>query len=113
MIIIFNFSGIVFIQCCISDYMAKTTIDFKATFRSSFCLGSVTNIDLEGKSVTVDRISQEEPLIIEYTDLVIAVGTNGPFPSKVFSQKADDAAKQYKELGNEVDIKSLIGPNLI
>ena len=88
--------------------MAKTTIDFKETFGSSFCLGSATNIDLEAKSVTVDRISEKEPLIIEYTDLVIAVGTNGPFPSKVFSQKADDAAKQYKELGNEVDIKSLI-----
>ena len=76
-------------------------------------MGSVTKIDLESKCVTIDRISQEEPQILEYTDLVIAVGTNGPFPSKVFSQKADDAAKLYKELGSEVNIRSLRGPKMI
>ena len=82
--------------------MNKTTIDFKNTFGSNFCLGSVTNIDLESKRVTVER-SRDGDLELEYTDLVIAVGTKGPFPSKVFSQKASDAAKQYKELGDEVN----------
>ena len=83
--------------------MNKTTIDFKNTFGSNFCLGSVNNIDLENKRVFVERQFGAGNLILGYTDLVIAVGTKGPFPSKVFSQKAGDAAKQYKELGNEVN----------
>ena len=37
MMITFNFSGIVFIRCCISDYMAKTAIDFKVTFDDTGC----------------------------------------------------------------------------
>jgi len=84
-------------------YMNKTTIDFKNTFGSNFCLGSVNNIDLENKRVCVERQFGAGNLLLEYTDLVIAVGTTGPFPSKVFSQKAGDAAKQYKELGNEIE----------
>ena len=83
-------------------YMSKTTIDYKNTFGSNFCLGSVTNIDLEKKSVSVEKYTGEEKFVIEYTDLVVAVGSNGPFPSRIFSQKAEDAAKEYKELGNEV-----------
>lgn len=85
------------------SYMSKTTIDYKNTFGSSFCLGTVTNIDLENKSVSVEKYTDDEQLIIEYTDLVVAVGSNGPFPSRIFSQKAEDAAKEYKELGNEIE----------
>ena len=84
------------------DYMSQTTIDFTNTFGSNFCLGSVTNIDLDNKSVSVQRQNKEEQMVIEYTDLVIAVGSKGPFPSRIFSQKAEDAAKEYKELGIEV-----------
>ena len=83
-------------------YMSKTTIDYKNTFGSNFCLGTVTNIDLENKSVSIEKYTEEEQSIIKYTDLVVAVGSNGPFPSRIFSQKAEDAAKEYKELGNEV-----------
>ena len=78
--------------------MPQTTIDFKTAYGSNFLLGTVTSIDLAQQCVLVD--TSEEA--IKYTDLVIAVGTTGPFPGKVFSQTADVAAKQYKELRNEV-----------
>ena len=51
-------------------------IDFKASFGDSFIQGKVTNVDLEGKVVTL-----ESGKTVNYTDLVIAVGNTGPFPS--------------------------------
>ena len=80
------------------DYMAKTTIDFKTAYGSNFLQGNVTSIDLADKYVVVDSSDK----VIKYTDLVIAVGSSGPFPGRVFAQTADEAAKQYTELGNEV-----------
>ena len=61
-------------------------------------LGSVTRIDLINKHVMTDATDD----IIKYTDLVIAVGSVGPFPAKTVAQKANEAIKQYKELGDEV-----------
>ena len=78
--------------------MAKTTIDFKAAYGSNFLLGTVTSIDLNKKQIVVNTVN--EPL--KYTDLVIAVGSVGPFPGKIFVQTAVEAAAKYSELGNEV-----------
>lgn len=78
--------------------MRKTTIDFKTSFGTNFVLGTVVNIDLEEKFVVVDTSND----VIRYTDLVIAVGCIGPFPGKIFAQKADDAARRYKEAGDQV-----------
>ena len=78
--------------------MRKTTIDFKTSFGTNFVLGTVVNIDLEEKFVVVDTSND----VIRYTDLVIAVGCIGPFPGKMFAQKADDAARRYKEAGEQV-----------
>ena len=105
----------------ITDYMPKTTIDYKTTFGSNFLLGKVVNIDLVNKRVTVNVAASTSTKvtttalntvvttksntshdIVKYTDLVIAVGSVGPFPGKVFAQKADEAAAKYKELGEEV-----------
>ena len=72
-------------------------IDFKAAYGSNFLLGTVTSIDLSNKQVIVDTV--DEPL--KYTDLVIAVGSVGPFPGKIFVQTADEAAAKYRELGKE------------
>ena len=75
-------------------------IDFKAAYGSNFVLGTVTEIDLINKYVVVNTSED----VIKYTDLVIAVGSMGPFPSKTFTQKSDVAARKYKYLGNEVVI---------
>ena len=57
----------------------------------------ITEIDLSDKRVSVDNGD-----IILYTDLVIAVGCRGPHPAKVFEKTAKDAAREYRDLGNEV-----------
>ena len=79
--------------------MKKTTINYRQTFTSHFIQGKVTAIDLSGKRVTVDNGD-----IILFTDLVIAVGSVGPFPGKCFDRRSDDAALRYRELGNEVSM---------
>ena len=77
--------------------MKKTTISYKQTFSNHFTQGKVTEIDLSGKRVSIDNGD-----IILYTDLVIAVGCHGPHPAKMFERRTADAARQYRELGNEV-----------
>ena len=84
--------------------MWKTTVDFEKSFGTNFVLGTVVNIDLKEKFVVVDTSDD----VIRYTDLVIAVGCVGPFPGKIFAQKADDAAKRYKEAGDEVIEKFML-----
>ena len=81
-------------------YMKKTTIAYKATFRHHFIQGMVTEIDFQGKKVTIGNGDGMEILL--YTDLVIAVGSRGPMPGKIFERRAEDASRKYRELGNEV-----------
>lgn len=80
--------------------MKKTTIAYKATFRHHFIQGMVTEIDFQGKKVTIGNGDGMEILL--YTDLVIAVGSRGPMPGKIFERRAEDASRKYRELGNEV-----------
>jgi len=58
------------------DYLPKIMIDFKTSFGDSFIQGEVTNVDFEGKVVSLASGKS-----VNYTDLVIAVGNTGPFPS--------------------------------
>ena len=81
-------------------YMKKTTIAYKTTFRHHFIQGMVTEIDFQGKKVTIGNGDGMEILL--YTDLVIAVGSRGPMPGKIFERRAEDASRKYRELGNEV-----------
>ena len=80
--------------------MKRTTIQYKPTFRHHFIQGTVTEIDLQGKKVTIGHGEGMEVLL--YTDLVIAVGAKGPMPAKIFERRAEDASRKYRELGNEV-----------
>ena len=59
-----------------TDYLPKITIDFATTFGSSFIQGSVASVDMDSKVVTL-----ESGQTLSYTDLVVAVGNTGPFPS--------------------------------
>ena len=58
------------------DYLPKIMIDFKTSFGDSFIQGEVTNVNFEGKVVSLASGKS-----VNYTDLVIAVGNTGPFPS--------------------------------
>ena len=83
--------------------MKKTTIAFKPTFRHHFIQGTVTEIDLQGKKVTIGNGDGMEILL--FTDLVIAVGSRGPMPAKISERRAEDASRKYRDLGNEVRMK--------
>ena len=61
----------------IQGFLPKTTINYKDTFGSHFVQGKAENINLREKRVMVDTGD-----IIQYTDLVVAVGSVGPFPGK-------------------------------
>lgn len=42
--------------------------------------------------------------VLEYTDLVIAVGSQGPFPGKTTEPKADELPKVYSALSEDVSL---------
>ncbi len=77
--------------------MPKTMIDFKKSFGDSFECGQVTNIDLEAKTVTLDNGKT-----VTYTDLVIAVGSNGPLPTASTALTEAEATEQFQQFGEEI-----------
>ena len=60
------------------EWMKQTIISFKDTFKDQFVQGRVLNVDFEQKKVFLKDSEQ----IIEYTDIVFAVGSDGPFPGR-------------------------------
>ena len=81
-----------------SDYLPKTMINFKKSFGDSFECGNVTNIDLDSRTVRLDNGKT-----IRYTDLVIAVGSNGPFPTVAENPNVTESAEEFKQLGKEIE----------
>ena len=81
------------------DYLPKIMIDFKTSFGDSFIQGEVTNVDFEGKVVSLASGKS-----VNYTDLVIAVGNTGPFPSiPNDNQNAqEDFTEACRQLSQEV-----------
>ena len=60
------------------EWMKQTIISFKDTFNDHFVQGRVSNVDFEHKKVFL----QDSEQVIEYTDIVFAVGSDGPFPGR-------------------------------
>ena len=60
------------------EWMKQTIISFKDTFKDHFVQGRVSNVDFEHKKVFLKDSEQ----VIEYTDIVFAVGSDGPFPGR-------------------------------
>ncbi len=73
-------------------------INFKKSFGDSFECGNVTNIDLDSRTVRLDNGKT-----IRYTDLVIAVGSNGPFPTVAENPNVTESAEEFKQLGKEIE----------
>lgn len=86
-----------------SDYLPKIAIDFKKTFEDSFVQGTVASVDFENKKVTLE--SGES---IQYTDLVFAVGSKGPFPGAPAHNKAEDQFEECKSYGKEIEKASKV-----
>ena len=58
--------------------MKQTVIGFKETFGDKFIQGLVSNVDFENKKVFLEGSDDA----IEYTEVIFAVGSAGPFPGR-------------------------------
>ncbi|KAM8923855.1 ferroptosis suppressor protein 1 [Pelodytes ibericus] len=81
-----------------SGFARKTFISFEDSFHDSFKQGKVTEINLETQHVLLE--SNEE---LRFSHLIIATGSDGPFPGKFNKVASKDAAIQmYEDLVKEV-----------
>lgn len=83
--------------------MPKTTINYRQTFADNFVQGTVIGVDFKANKVFLEY---GDP--IEYTDLVIAVGSEGPFPAKNKATSTVDANRAYQKMAMEIDKSSSI-----
>ena len=88
-------------------------IPFDTTFGSRFLHGTVIDIDLKAKKVVVKAVrkagdAEGDSMTVDYTDLVLAVGTTGPSPGRAHESTIEEATKVYVDLANEVLLSTLI-----
>ncbi|KAM3913214.1 ferroptosis suppressor protein 1 [Leptodactylus fuscus] len=81
-----------------SGFARKTFISYEESFQDSFKQGRVVGINLQNQTVILE--SNEE---IHFTHLIIATGSDGPFPGK-FNKIAtkENAIQMYEDLVKEV-----------
>ncbi|MEE6488513.1 hypothetical protein FKM82_015246 [Ascaphus truei] len=81
-----------------SGFARKTFISYEATYQDSFKQGKVLGINLQTQQVLLE--SNEE---LHFSHLILATGSNGPFPGK-FNQviSMDRAIQKYEDLVKEV-----------
>ncbi|XP_008104845.1 ferroptosis suppressor protein 1 isoform X2 [Anolis carolinensis] len=81
-----------------SGFAKKTFISFSVTFKDSFRQGTVVGIDLDKQHVLLN--DGEE---IFFSHLILATGSDGPFPGK-FNQVIDmqAAIQTYEDMAKEV-----------
>ncbi|XP_018416778.1 PREDICTED: apoptosis-inducing factor 2 [Nanorana parkeri] len=81
-----------------SGFARKTFISFNDSYQDSFKQGKVAAINTQTQNVVLE--SNEE---LHYSHLIIATGSNGPFPGKFNKISTKDAAIQmYEDLVKEV-----------
>ena len=81
------------------EWMAKSVIKYKETFGDNFVQGKVTQVDLEAKTVSID--TDHAP--IEFTEVVFAVGSDGPFPGRPMANQVDTATQEYLGLSEAIE----------
>jgi len=81
------------------EWMKQTVISFKETFGDKFLQGRVTNIDFEKKKIFLEGSDEA----IEYTDVILAVGSDGPFPGRPKSTTMEAVTEEYLEVSKEIE----------
>jgi len=81
------------------EWMKQTVINFKETFGDKFIQAKVSNVDFETKKVFLEDSDKE----IRYTDVVFAVGSDGPFPGRPNSKTIETVTEEYLILGQEIE----------
>ncbi|XP_029465144.1 apoptosis-inducing factor 2 [Rhinatrema bivittatum] len=81
-----------------SGFARKTFISYAASFSDSFKQGKVIGIDLEKQHVLL-----EDGEKLPFSHLILATGSDGPFPGK-FNQPVsmEDAIQMYEDLVKEI-----------
>jgi len=79
------------------DFLPKTAIDFKTSFGDSFVQGSVASVDFVNKKVVLESGDS-----LQYTDLVFAVGSKGPYPGTPNHTNIKDHFDESKQIGSEI-----------
>ncbi|XP_063291243.1 ferroptosis suppressor protein 1 [Pelobates fuscus] len=81
-----------------TGFARKTFISFEESFHGSFKQGKVVGINLETQRVILEN-NEELP----YSHLIIATGSDGPFPGKFNKLTSrEEAIQVYEDLVNEV-----------
>ena len=88
------------LRCAVDpNFTQKTVINFAKSFGDQFIQGKVIAVDFEEtKKVTLDNGKQ-----IEFTDIVLAVGSQGPFPGRTFAASMSEVATQYQRLNEDIE----------
>jgi len=81
------------------QWMKQTVISFKETFGDKFIQGRVSNVDFEKKKVFLEGSDEA----IEYTDVIFAVGSDGPFPGRPQSTTMEAVIEEYLEVSKEIE----------
>ena len=88
------------LRCAVDpDFTDKTIINFSKSFGKQFVQGKVTAVDFESKKVTIENGDEQ----IEFTDIVFAVGSQGPFPGRTFVGNMSEVATQYQSLNEDIE----------
>lgn len=81
------------------EWMKQTVIGYKKTFGDKFLQGKVSNVDFENKKVFLEGSDKA----IEYTDVIFAVGSDGPFPGRPQSTKMEAVIEEYRAVSKEIE----------
>lgn len=82
----------------VAGYLPSTAILFKKSYGDNFRQASVVDVKKDDKKVVLDNGET-----LDYTDLVIAVGSDGPFPSRALDLKTIEGLKEGSQgLADEV-----------
>jgi NADH dehydrogenase FAD-containing subunit len=73
-------------------------VDYKTSYGDSFYHGRVTHVDFNEKKVIT-----ESGDILDFTDVVMAVGSTGPFPGRTETGSVEEATMAYKEISDEIE----------
>nr|CAB3220680.1 apoptosis-inducing factor 2 [Phallusia mammillata] len=80
-------------------FAKKTFIFYEPTFGANFLQGKVVDIDTTNKQVSLEE--GKEP--INYTQLVLATGSSGPFPGKCrLDMSTQSLMKMYNDFTDEI-----------
>ncbi|XP_059081447.1 ferroptosis suppressor protein 1-like isoform X2 [Tigriopus californicus] len=79
-------------------FIPRTAIPLKDSFQDQFVQEKVTDINFEGRTLTL-----ESGKSLEYSHLVIATGSSGPFPGRTETRTIQDLADAYETIGNEIE----------